>query len=316
MPTGWIVRPASCRPGKPIMQSQPALSEDISSVHRISGEPTVAVAFGAGGARGVAHIHVIEALDELGIRPVAISGASIGSIIGSGMAAGMTGREVRESVLSVFSKRSEVISRIWKSRPYSMGDMFSGGFRLGQFNIERTLPAFLPESLPKRFEDLEIPMKIIVTDFYAQEEAVCESGDLYNAIAASSAIPALFRPVLCNNRYMIDGGIFNPVPYDHLAGLADIIIGIDVVGRPSGTSEDCPTTVDLIYGSSQIMMQSIIAMKLKAASPHIFLRPDVSAFRVLDFFKAEEILEATTPIRDELKYSLDAIMAFAGKADP
>ena len=60
--------------------------------------PTVAVAFGGGGARGLAHIHVIEALDELGIRPVAISGSSIGAIMGAGMAAGMSGEAIREHV--------------------------------------------------------------------------------------------------------------------------------------------------------------------------------------------------------------------------
>ncbi len=60
--------------------------------------PTVAVAFGGGGARGLSHIHIIETLDELGIRPVAIAGSSIGSIMGAGMAAGMTGAAIREHV--------------------------------------------------------------------------------------------------------------------------------------------------------------------------------------------------------------------------
>jgi len=298
------------------MHNHQMLTKDDGAVHRISGEPTVAVAFGAGGARGLAHVHIIEALNELGIKPVMISGASIGAIMGAGMAAGMEGREIRQHVSDIFSRRSEVIGRIWKSRPTRVGEMLSGAFTLGQFNIERILPAFLPDAVPATFEELEIPLKIIVTDFHAQEEAVCTSGDLFHAIAASAAIPAVFRPVHINDRFMIDGGIFNPVPYDHLHGMADIVIGIDVVGGPSGTNEDSPSTIDLIYGSSQIMMQSIIAMKLRASSPHIYLRPDVSGFRVLDFFKFEEIFEKTTPIRDELKRSIDAVMAFADKANP
>ena len=110
---------------------------------------------------------------------------------------------------------------------------------------------------------------------------------------------------------MIDGGIFNPVPYDHLAGLADIVIGVDVVGGPSGNDDVRPSTSDLLFGASQLMMQSIISMKLKTAPPDIFLRPGVSQFRVLDFLKADEILKASTGVRDELKRALDAVFAFS-----
>ncbi len=275
-----------------------------------SGDPTVAVAFGGGGARGFAHIHIIETLDELGIRPVAISGASIGAIMGSAMAAGMSGTEIRDYTRATLGSRSELISRMWKKRSSRMGEMLSGGFRLGQFNVERILAALLPDAIPATFEDLAIPTQIVVTDFYAQQEAVRHTGDLINAIAASAAIPALFRPVVCDGRYMIDGGIFNPVPFDHLNGLADIVIGIDVVGGPSGDDGEKPSTTDLMFGASQLMMQSIITMKLKQDRPDVFLRPDVNQFRVLDFFKADEVLEASVGVRDELKHALDALITY------
>jgi NTE family protein len=294
----------------PTMRNQVLFDNSDTITQTSSGEPTVAVAFGGGGARGFAHIHIIEVLNELGIRPVAISGASIGAIMGSAMAAGMSGREIREYTLATLGRRSELVSRVWRLRPSRVGGVMAGGFRLGQFNIERILTAFLPEEIPARFEDLDIPTQIVVTDFYAQEEAVCSSGDLRNALAASAAIPAVFQPVLCNGRYMIDGGIFNPVPYDHLTGLADIIIGIDVVGGPSGDDGERPSTTDLLFGASQLMMQSNIKMKLKLAPPDIFLRPDVSQFRVLEFFKAEEVLQASIDVRDELKHALDAVFAF------
>lgn len=292
------------------MRNPGLISQGSAATQKSTGDPTIAVAFGGGGARGLAHIHIIEVLDELGIRPVAISGASIGAIMGAGMAAGLSGRDIREYSLATLGRRSEIVSRFWRLRPPRVGGVTSGDFRVGQFNIERILTAFLPETIPDRFEDLGIPLQIVTTDFYAQQEAVCSGGDLRNAIAASAAIPAIFRPVLCNGRYMIDGGIFNPVPYDHLAGMADIIIGIDVVGGPSGDDGICPSTIDLLFGASQLMMQSIIAMKLKTAPPDVFLRPDVSQFRVLDFFRAEEVLRASSGVRDELKHALDAIFAF------
>ncbi|MEM6461127.1 MAG: patatin-like phospholipase family protein [Pseudomonadota bacterium] len=275
-----------------------------------SGEPTVAVAFGGGGARGFAHIHVIEVLNELGIRPVAISGASIGAIMGAAMASGLTGRDIRTYTLETLGKRREVLTRIWKARPPSMGHVISRGFQLGQFNVERILSAFLPPQFPKTFEELAIPTKVVVTDFYGQEEIVCTRGDLHNAISASAAIPALFRPVLLNGRYMIDGGISNPVPFDHLIDIADIVIGVDVVGGPVGDASEKPSTTDLMFGASQLMMQSIIAMKLKSNRPDVMLRPDVSRFRVLDFFKADEVLTVSAGIRDELKHGLDAIFTY------
>jgi NTE family protein len=183
--------------------------------------------------------------------------------------------------------------------------MFRRRGQLGQFDVERILHGFLPEAIPHDFADLQIPTKIVVTDYYAQCEQVCETGDLYNAIGASAAIPAVFRPVLREGRVMIDGGIYNPVPYDHLLGLADIVVAIDVAGGPCGNPARMPTRMDAIFGANQLMMQSIIAMKLKAAPPDVFIRPEVSRFRVMDFPKVAEILSASAPVRDKVKFAID-----------
>jgi NTE family protein len=284
-------------------------------MRRRTSKPTVAVAFGGGGARGIAHIHVVQALNDLDIQPVAISGASIGAIIGSAMAAGMRGREISEFALATVGNWSEVASRLWKMRPQTIAEMFRrkrGQF--GQFDIERILHGFLPQAIPQDFADLQIPTKIVVTDYYAQCERICDTGDLYNAIGASAAIPAVFRPVVRGGRVLIDGGIYNPVPYDHLLGLADIVIAIDVTGGPCGNETRIPSRVDAIFGANQLMMQSIISMKLKACPPDIFLRPDVSRFRVLDFPRVAEILAASAPVRDQLKFALDEAFESHAKA--
>jgi NTE family protein len=272
--------------------------------HAASG-PTIALALGGGGARGIAHIHVIEALDELGLRPTVIAGSSIGAIMGAAMASGMRGTEIREHTLTAISRRGELMNRLWRLRPTSFSEAMSGGFGLGQFNLERVLDAFLPDAIPRDFADLAIPLKIMATDYYGQNEHVCVSGDLRKAIAASAAIPALFRPVKIDGKVMIDGGIYNPVPFDHLHGKADIVIGVDVVGGPEGDGETLPSRIDSLLGSSQLMMQSIIAMKLKAHPPHIFLRPEVNRFRVMDFLRAQEVLDATASVADDLKRALE-----------
>ncbi|KQZ63374.1 Patatin [Rhizobium sp. Root149] len=273
-----------------------------------NGAPRVAVAFGGGGARGIAHIAVIEALDEMGIRPVAIAGSSIGAIFGTGMAAGMSGAEIRDYTLETVGNRNAVFNRLWSLGPASMRDGI-GGFRLGHFNLERILEAFLSPAIPQSFSDLTIPMKIAVTDYYGQTEAILETGDLRLAIAASAAIPGLFMPVRINGRIMVDGGIFNPIPWEHLMEDCDIVIGVDVVGAPEGDGTHPPSRFDSMFGASQLMMQSAIALKMKLHPPHIFLRPSVNRFRVLDFLKAREILEESQPIKDELKRSFEKLMA-------
>lgn len=269
-------------------------------------DPTFAVAFGGGGARGLAHIHVIEALDELGIRPVAISGSSIGAIMGAGMACGMSGRAIHEHARSMLGRRSEVAARMWKARPYSFGEMVTGRAHLTQFNVERILRSFLPAAIPDSFEELTIPLQVTATDFYAHRQAVFAQGDLYVALAASAAIPAVFRPVMHEGRVLIDGGVSNPVPFDLLEGKADILIAIDVVGAPGENHRGRPNSLELMFGASQIMMQSITALKLQAARPQVMLRPPVSRFRVLDFLKIDHVMAETATIRDELKEAVEA----------
>ena len=90
-----------------------------------SSDPTVAIAFGGGGARGIAHIHVIETLDAMGIKPVAIAGSSIGAIMGATMASGLSGEEIRTHTLETVGKPGNAISRIWKADCVSASSMLS-----------------------------------------------------------------------------------------------------------------------------------------------------------------------------------------------
>ena len=272
--------------------------------------PTVGVALGGGGARGLAHIHVIEALDEMGIRPTVMAGTSIGSIIGAGVAAGMSGRDIHEFAEETLGQKAEVLSRIWRARPSSISELVEGGVRLGQFNVERILRSFLPESIPGTFAELAIPLRVAATDYYAHETLVMEEGDLPRALAASSAIPAVFRPIQHRGRLLIDGGFSNPVPFDLLRDRADIVIAVDVVGAPVAESPKIPNTIDLSIGASQTVMQQVVALKLKEWRPHILLRPAVSRYKVLDFLKIANVLESSRSIREETKRAVEA--AFEG----
>lgn len=286
------------------MKNDIPLSSLPAAIVPVTSDPSFAVAFGGGGARGICHINVVEALDELGIRPVAIAGSSIGAIIGSGMAAGMSGRDIRKHTLELMGRKGSVAHRLWSLGPASMRHAVDG-FRFGQFNLELILQALLPQAVPHSFKELAIPLKVMATDYYGQCEVVIEDGDLRMALAASAAIPALFMPVRAGGRIMIDGGIFNPVPYEHLMDSADIVIGIDVVGGPEGDGTTMPNRLDSLFGASQLMMQAAIALKLKLRPPHIFLRPPVHRFRVMDFLKADEVLAESVSIKDTLKRQIE-----------
>ena len=274
--------------------------------------PSFAVAFGGGGARGLAHINVIEVLDELGIKPTMIAGSSIGAIMGAGMASGMTGTDIRDYAHSILSRRAEVASRMWKARPGSIAEAIQGGLKVTQFDIERILKAFLPEQIPERFEDLAIPLKVTATDFYGHKMAVFSEGELASALAASAAIPAVFRPVVRDGVVLIDGGIYNPLPFDLLQGAADIVIAVDVVGAPEAQDGKRPNSIDLMFGATQLMMQSITAAKLQQTQPDILVRPTVSRFRVLDFMKINAVLADTVGVKDELRRAIDTAVAALG----
>ncbi|PTM98388.1 patatin-like phospholipase family protein [Mycoplana dimorpha] len=271
-----------------------------------SSMPTVSIAFGGGGARGLAHIHVVEVLDELGVRPRLIAGSSIGAIIGAAMAAGLSGRDIREHTLAAVGRPTDAFGRIWGLRPATLAEVWASGFRVGQFNLERVLRAFLPPVMPDRFEDLQIPLKVVTSDFYEQCETVKETGPLFPALSASAALPALFLPVRIEGRVLIDGGLLNPVPFDHLRGTADVTVGIDVIGRPVGEEGTIPSSVDSLYGATQMAMRSIISLKLQQGAPDIFLQPEVGRYRALDFLRAKEILDHSAGVRDQFKRALEA----------
>ena len=271
----------------------------------VPGGPTFAVAFGGGGARGLAHIHVIEALDELGIRPVAVAGTSIGAIMAAAVGSGMTGEHIEHFARGLLMRRAEILARMWSVRPSSLSEMV-GGLKVTQFSIERVLHAFLPDQVPKTFEDLTIPLSVVATDYYGHCARVFSEGDLRFALAASAAIPAVFAPVQRDGSTYIDGGMYNPVPFDLLHGRADIVIAVDVVGAPQPTEGRKPTSIDLMYGATQLLMQSIISHKMEQYPPDILLRPPVSKYRVLDFLKIDALLAETAGVKDELKRAIDA----------
>lgn len=270
----------------------------------------VALALGAGGARGLSHIAVFEALDELGVRPVAIAGSSIGALAGAVYGAGMSGREIRRFVIDLAHNRAEVWRRVMLSRAGTVGDMFSGDFSaVVQLDPEKLLAQFLRDPVPDDFAALKVPLTVVASDLYARRTAAFSSGPLRPALAASIALPALMRPVVIGARVLIDGGATNPLPFELLRDKADIIVAVDITGPPVEDRKDFPSPVETLYAAVQMMTSTIINEKLRRDRPDLLVTPDVGAFRALDFFQASAILRAAEAAKADFKAKLEVLLA-------
>jgi NTE family protein len=275
----------------------------------MSVESRIGLALGGGGARGMVHILVCEAFDELGLKPAMIAGTSIGAIVGSGYAAGFSGRDMRERVCAFFGQRRDVLSRLWRARPVAFTDLLRGRSLTPQFDASLILESFVPglDLLPERVEDLKIPLKIVACDFYAWTECIITEGPLRQAIAASIAIPAIFRPVHVDGRYLIDGGACNPLPFDHVSDCA-ITVACDVAGGPTEILDRQPGLLECIVGAAQISMQSVIREKLKWHQPDVLVRPEINGVFILDFLKTQAILDMNVAFKDDLKRRLEHVI--------
>lgn len=271
--------------------------------------PSFGLALGAGGARGLAHVHVLRALDDLGIQPSVLSGTSIGALIGACYASGLTGNDVLTLLMERFGDRKAIATSLWELRARSLDELTgSGRPRLGELDLERILNRLLPTSLPARIEELSIPMHIVATRYYQHDDAIFDHGPLIPAIAASAAMAAVFQPVIIDGVVHIDGGATNPVPIDPLQSKASIIIGVDVSGGPEGEEGRLPNKVDALSGANQLMQRTIILEKTRHLQCDLLLQPKVGNWQVLDFMRTDEVLQSTTPLYEEAKVRIGALL--------
>jgi NTE family protein len=279
--------------------------------------PSIGLVLGGGGARGLAHILMLEVFDELGIKPKIIAGTSIGAIYGAAYAAGLSARDIRAHTEEVLTKRFGLVRDLFASRVQSSGrfwNFFSD--RAAILAPEPLLDLVLPDGVPLAFEELEIPLRVVASDFYAIEPAVFSQGPLRPAVASSMALPVIFEPVLIDGRSLIDGGLTNPLPFDILAGEADVLVAIDVSGTtvPSPLRAR-PTALEALFASSFLFEHSIVREKLKSSRPDIYIEAGTGRFQVLDFLKVREILEAAEPAKAQLRAELERVLRAVGQKE-
>lgn len=263
----------------------------------------IGLALSAGGARGLSQIVILEAFEELGITPHLISGSSIGAVVGTAFASGMTTVEMKDSVREIILRKKNKSKEIFKGfdmvKLLNLVDLTvnSGGLIKGEKFIN-----FIDQKIKKkRFDELNIPIKIVATEYWNKTEVVFDSGELLRSVKASYSLPALFTPVKFNDGLYLDGGLVNPLPYDILIEDCDIVVGIDVLAKNSTNGNHAPSSLDTLFSSFQIMQNAILKEKLKISAPDILIRTDIKDVRLFEFNKAEDIWKQSVKYKDELK---------------
>ena len=193
----------------------------------------VALVLGSGGARGLAHIGAIEALEERGYTITSIAGCSMGSIIAGMYAAGQL-KEAKEWFLQV---DKQLILRMMDI------NLLSGNSLVKGEKIIKELEKVVPD---RPIENLNIPCTIVATDMISSDEVVFRTGSLFEAVRASISIPLFFQPVQMGNRLLIDGGILNPLPLHVVQRTAgDILVAADISGKDSMPTDPEPESIDV-----------------------------------------------------------------------
>lgn len=261
--------------------------------------------------RGFAHVLVLELLDELGIKPKIIAGTSVGAVVGALYASGMSGREIHDLVHRlvisrtdkwevIVEKGKELIKWFDAFRP----DLEKGGF----VRTDRLLNHLMHLTKGRTFKDLRIPLIVVAADYWSGEEVVFDKGELLPPLQASMAMPGVFAPAQIDGRVLVDGGVVNLVPYEHILDRCDVTIAVHVGKRRTPQGKTTPNALESVLGTFDIMQSAILAEKLKRRKPHILVRPELSNIRTLDFKMVDDVMTRSQPAVDALREDLEKLI--------
>jgi NTE family protein len=246
--------------------------------------PRIGVCLSGGGARGIAHIGVLQALESAGIIPYAISGSSAGAMVGALYAAGLPPRQI----FSVIEKKS--IYSIIK-----MGLPDKGMMELGYFR------KVLTDNITNdSFESLQKPFFISVTNLNTGAAEIIGSGKLIDPVIASQSIPLVFKPQRIGEHLYVDGGVLNNLPIEPLQDICDVIIGVNVT--PVRYVENISGMRDVGYRVLNLTLMQNMASRL--AQCDFVIEPDTGGYTIFDITKSKIIYdagyEAALPIAEEI----------------
>ena len=198
---------------------------------------SLGLALGSGGSRGIAHIGFLQALEDAEIYPDYISGCSMGSVVGAAYSAGLSPEDMRRAALALrFFDLLDITSR-------------PGGV-LDTRKMSKLLARYIGE---KDFSELKIPFTCIAVDMLQQELVEFSSGNVLDAVVASSSIPTVFTPLEMDGMRLIDGGVLKRVPVEEVKRMgADVVVAVDVLGQKT-CKERCPNPLVVLTEVIDIM---------------------------------------------------------------
>jgi NTE family protein len=277
---------------------------------RNAAQPSVALALGTGGARGLAHIGAIEAIEAAGYRITAVSGSSMGALIGGIYSAGKL--DVYRDWVCALQKMDVLKLVDWTLSGAGLikGERIVGVLRglIGEINIE----------------ELPIPYTAVATDLDREREVWLTRGSLFDAIRASIAIPTIFRPQSLHGHRLVDGGLMNPLPLTPLLrSHSDYTVAVNVNGpyealaaaqsqvefgppnglrgriaafvkRTIGNHEDKtsePGWMATLTQSLDLMQENLTSFRLAADRPDLVIEVPRNASAVYEFYRASELID-------------------------
>lgn len=276
-------------------------------------KPRIGLALGSGSARGWAHIGVIQALEQAGVRPDIVCGTSIGALVGAAYSVGELDR-FEKWVLSLGFK--DIVS--------FMDLRLNGGMLKG----ERLMAFFRRNFIDYPIESLKIPFGAVATALHSGNEVWLRNGPTVDVVRASIALPGLFSPVWHDGQLLVDGGLVNPVPVSLARAMgAEIIIAVDlnsdILGRhlnrnaqqepvdpvgnawmrklqqnlstllpePTADEQRLPSMLDVVATSLNIMQVRITRSRMAGDPPDIVIAPRLAHLGLLDFHRAKTAID-------------------------
>ncbi len=267
-----------------------------------------ALVLGGGGARGIAHIGVLEVLEELGMRPSLIVGTSMGAVVGALYASGVSSADLKEIalnpdllnlVLDAETPRAQLQGGWWGPTPYQLSLLFfhwpplpDNGFSRGQ-GFESLVGRETGDALfgaENNFDRLPIPFRCVSTDLLDNSLVIHQRGSLPRAVKASSTIPMIFYPVECEGRYLVDGGFLDNLPVQVARRLGferAVLVDVSNVHLP-----DKEYPEDLYQMWVRLAeLQTIFPNDYTVGNHDVLLKMPLSSYRSMDMKSGAEILE-------------------------
>lgn len=302
------------------------LSQAIDRVSRRMGKISVGVALGGGGAKGLAHLGVLKALEENGVPIDYLSGCSFGALVGGLYAMGHDSSELYamgydspelKRFVPGILRPAALMTSLWSSLL-----RFSFASLLGGERVEGVLRGVFGE---RQFRDLRMPFAAIAVDLKAGSEVVLTDGLLYLAVRASLSIPGIFPPLRSGDQYLVDGGVLNPLPIGTVSALgADVVIGVDVSnpmplsawpGGDAKAAKDKQTTVPrhaVGILSRVVDIMQIDKSQKGAEKAAVLIRPRFGPSGGYDFHRQEQFAAAGEEAAKEALPQLRTFLPWSG----